>query len=115
MTAIDRRRLAGAVVRDEIAHQGKTQDWAADQMGMAFSSLNAVIHGEAGVTPLKLRSVAGALRLPRRLLTDIVDGNAAQIRAIGDDEMRPSLRRAIVEGLTHIETQGRSSDYGLAF
>ena len=55
MTAADRRRLAGTVVRDEIAHQGRTQDWAADRMGMASSSLNAVIHGDAGATPLKLR------------------------------------------------------------
>ncbi len=103
MNESGRRKLAGTVVRDEIAHQGKTQDWAAEQMGMATSSLHAIILGEAGVTPMRLRSIAGTLGLPRRLLTCIVDGDVAQIRFIGDDEMRPSQRRTILEGLGRIE------------
>lgn len=103
MTAIDRRKLAGDIVRTEIAHQGRTQEWAADRMGMASSSLLGILTGQDGVTPMKLRSVAGALGLPRRLLTYVIDGDAAHIRAIGDDEMPPSLRRGILERMSRIE------------
>lgn len=92
MNESGRRKLAGAVISDEIAHQGRTQDWAAEQMGMAPSSLHATILGEAGVTPMRLRSIAGTLGLPRRLLTSIVDGDVAQIRFIGDEEMRSTVR-----------------------
>lgn len=102
MNESGRRKLDGAVIRDEIEHQGKTQDWAAEQMGMATSSLHATILGQAGVTPMRLRSIAGTLGLPRRLLNSSVDGDVAQIRLIGDDEMRPSQRRAIHEGLGRI-------------
>lgn len=99
MNDSDRRKLAGAVVRDEIAHQGRTQDWAAERMGMASSSLHGVILGEAAVTPMRLRSIAGTLGLPRRLLTSIVDGDVTEIRFIGADEMRPSQRREVFRGL----------------
>ena len=111
MNATGRRKLAGIIVRDEIAHLGKTQDWAAEQMGMATSSLHGVILGEAGATPMRLRSIAGTLGLPRRLLTSIVDGDVTQIRFIGDDEMRPSQRRAILERLGRIE----DAEYGARF
>ncbi len=103
MNESGRRKLAGTIVRDEIAHQGKTQEWAAEQVGMATSSLHTIILGEVGVTPNRLRSIAGTLGLPRRLLTCIVDGDVAQIRFIGDDEMRPSQRRTILEALGRIE------------
>jgi transcriptional regulator with XRE-family HTH domain len=113
--ATKRRKLAGDIVRDEIAHQGQTQDWAAERMGMSSSALHSVLNGEVGVTQMKLRSVAGTLGLPRRLLTSVVDGDAAHIRAIGDDEMQPTLRRAVLRGLTRIEAEGPTNDYDLAF
>jgi hypothetical protein len=52
---------------------------------------------------MKLRSVAGALGLPRRLLIYVIDGDAAHIRAIGDDEMLPSLRTGILERMSRFE------------
>lgn len=72
MTGVDetgRRKLAGAIVRDEIAYQGKTQEWAAERMGMAPSTQHRVIDWEAGVSQLRLRAVEGALGMPRYLLT----------------------------------------------
>jgi hypothetical protein len=102
--ATERRKLAGDIVSDEIAYQGKTQEWAAERMGIAPSTRPRVIDWEAGVTQLRLRAVEGALGLPRHLLTYVIDGDAERIRAIGDEEISPGLRRVILDGLTRVET-----------
>jgi hypothetical protein len=105
MKETSRRKLAGDIVRDEIAYQGKTQEWAAERMGMAPSTMHRVIDWEAGVTQLRLRAVEGALGLPRYVLTYVIEGDTERIRAIGNDEMSPGLRRVIVDGLARLEAE----------
>jgi hypothetical protein len=110
----NRLKLAGDIVRDEIAYQGKTQEWAAEPMGIAPSTRPRVIDWEFGVTELRLRSVEGALGLPRHLLTYVIDGDADRIRAIGDEELSSGLRRVILQGLTRLETEEIKTANGLS-
>jgi hypothetical protein len=112
MRTTRRRVLAGQVVRDEIARMGKSQAWAADASGMAPSTLSRVLVGDERVQPVTLRAIEGALSLPDHLLDYIVSGDAEQIRAIGDAEMRPSLRRVILGALADIDAEGIEKDKG---
>lgn len=112
MRTTKRRELAGMVVRDEIARMGKSHVWAADAMGMAPSTLARVLKGDERVTDVTLRSVEGPLGLPDHLLSYIVEGDRARIEAIGDEEIRPGLRRVVLAALADIEAEGLDDSQG---
>jgi transcriptional regulator with XRE-family HTH domain len=102
MTTTKRRRLVGMVVEAEYARQGMTRDRAAERMNMSVSTLDRLRGGDDRITIPKLRSVEGVLDLPDDLLTLIVEGDIAAIEDIGETEMRPALRRRIMDGLATI-------------
>ena len=110
MRTTQRRKLAGSVVRDEIARAGKSHNWAADAMGIAPSTLARIFQGDERITDVTLRAAEGALDLPDHLLTYIKDGDAKQIGEIGNDEMRSGLRRVILHTLAAIEAEGLEDD-----
>jgi transcriptional regulator with XRE-family HTH domain len=105
--AASRRKLAGQIVEDEYARQCLTREQAADRMCMSPSTLDRVRDGGDRLTGPTLRSVEGALGLPDDLLSFIINGDMRSIDTIGDDEMRPGLRRVIVAGLERITAQAR--------
>lgn len=102
MKTTRRRKLAGDIVEAEYARQRMTRQATADRMKMSPSTLDRVRQGDATLTTPKLRSVEGVLNLPDDLLTFIAEGNVAAIEAIGADEMRPGMRRRIMDGLAQI-------------
>ena len=102
MKTTRRRKLAGDIVEAEYSRQSMTREEAADRMKMSPSTLDRVRQGDATLTTPKLRSVEGVLNLPDDLLTFIAEGNIKAIDAIGEDEMRPGMRRRIMDGLAQI-------------
>lgn len=106
MRTKNRTKFAGQLVRDEIGRTGVSQAKAADQMHMAPSTLARIIAGDDKVSEVKYRSVEALLSLPDHLLSYIVEGHRESIEAIGDDEMRPGLRRIILSGLDSIQAEG---------
>lgn len=101
-----RRDLVGQLVKDEIARNRVDQKTAAERMHMAPSTLSRVIAGDERVTPLTFRAVEGYLDFPDHLLTYVVEGDRANIEAVGEDELRPGLRRVILQSLAAIEAEG---------
>lgn len=102
MRTTKRRELAGEVVSAEYNRLGLTRTRAASRMHMAPSSLDRIRIGDDRVKVAKLRSVEGALKMPRDLLTYIIEGN---LEAIGALNLDPDLRRVIVTGLERIATE----------
>jgi transcriptional regulator with XRE-family HTH domain len=102
MRTTKRRRLVGMIVEAEYARHGMTRDQAADRMRMSPSTLDRIRDGDDRITIPKLRSVEGVLDMPDDLLTFIAEGNVEAIEAIGETEMRPALRRRIMDGLANI-------------
>ena len=98
--------FAGQLVKNEIGRTGMSQAKAAERMHMAPSTLARIIAGDQKVSEVKYRSVEALLALPDGLLSYIVDGHRESIEAIGEDEMRPGLRRIILAGLMAIEDEG---------
>lgn len=101
-----RTTFAGELVKNEIGRTGMSQAKAAERMHMAPSTLARIIAGDQKVSEVKYRSVEALLSLPDGLLTYIVEGYRESIESIGDDEMRPGLRRIILAGLAAIEAEG---------
>lgn len=104
-----RRELVGNIVKDEIARQKgtlHTQEAAAERMHMSPSTLSRVIAGEGRITGVTLRSIEGVLNFPDHLLTYVTEGDRESIEAIGDSELRPGLRRIILQQLAAIEAEG---------
>jgi transcriptional regulator with XRE-family HTH domain len=105
-----RRELVGDIVRDELARQRDTfssQKAAAERMHMAPSTLSRVLGGEdERVSGITLRSIEGVLNFPDHLLTYVIEGDRASIEAIGDLELRPGLRRVILQRLDAIAAEG---------
>jgi transcriptional regulator with XRE-family HTH domain len=112
-----RRKLAGRIVVDEYARQGMSREQAAERMSMSPSTLDRIRDGDDRITGPKLRSVEGVLNLPDNLLTHIIEGDRGAIDVVGETEMRPGMRRAIVTGLANIDGQdseGNRDEQGAA-
>lgn len=93
---MDTRKIAGNIVREELARHALRQEVAADRAGMAKSTLSKVLAGEV-VQDLTLRQIEGLLGLPRRFLSYVI---AADVDSIGAIESDPDLRRLALAALS---------------
>lgn len=105
--SISLRQLAGAIVRDEMARQRLNRRTAAKDAKMAPSTLARVINGDETVTDVTLRQVEGALDLPRRILTLVINGDEARLREL---DMEADLRTYVVSSVIDIKTSWSSDE-----
>ena len=110
MKASNRQKLAGRVVRDEIARQRRTVDQTATDSRMAPSTLYRILNGVADKDSSKYRAIEGALGFPDDLLRHIIEGSTARIEAIRPEDIRSSLRDAILYELDTIDTEREAED-----
>jgi hypothetical protein len=103
MKAANRQKLAGRVVRDEIARQRRTVDQTAIDSRMAPSTLYRILNGVADKDSSKYRALEAVLGFPDDLLRYIIEGNADRIEAIRPENIRSSLRDSILYELATIE------------
>jgi hypothetical protein len=111
LKATNRQKLAGRVVRDEIARQRRTVDQAATESRMAPSTLYRIMNGVADKDSSKYRAIEGVLGFPDDLLRHIIDGDADRIEAIRPENLRSSLCDSILYELVRVETE-RVEDEG---
>jgi transcriptional regulator with XRE-family HTH domain len=109
--ALNRQKLAGRVVRDEIARQRRTVDQTARDARMAPSTLYRILNGDADKDSSKYRAIEGVLGFPDDLLRHIIEGDSGRIEAIRPENIRSSLSDAILYELAtidneHIEDEG---------
>jgi hypothetical protein len=105
MKAANRQKLAGRVVRDEIARQRRTVDQTAIDSRMAPSTLYRILNGVADKDSSKYRAIEGTLGFPDDLLRHVIEGNADRIEAIRPENIRSSLRDSILYELAAIESE----------
>ena len=110
MKALNPQELAGRVVRDEIARQRRTVDETAIEARMAPSTLYRILNGVADKDSSKYRAIEGALGFPDDLLRHIIEGSTARIEAIRPEDIRSSLRDAILYELDTIDTEREAED-----
>jgi hypothetical protein len=103
MKASNRQKLAGRVVRDEIARQRRTVDQTATDSRMAPSTLYRILNGVADKDSSKYRAIEGVLGFPDDLLRHIIEGNTDRIEAIRSENVRSSLRDSILYELSAID------------
>lgn len=103
--ATNRQKLAGRVVRGEIARQRWTVDQTATDARMAPSTLYRILNGVADKDSSKYRAIEGVLSFPDDLLRYVIEGNAARIEAIRPENIRSSLRDSILYELSAIEAE----------
>lgn len=94
------RQLAGLVVREEIARNHLGRIRAAERASMAPSTLDRVIKGDERVGDITLRQVEGALGLPRRFLTMVIEGDEQKLREL---EMDADLRINVLSDMADIK------------
>lgn len=104
MKATNRQKLAGRVVRDEIARQSRTVDQTATDARMAPSTLYRILNGVADKDSSKYRAIEGVLSFPDDLLRHVIEGNTERIEAIRPENIRSSLRDAILYELSAIDS-----------
>jgi hypothetical protein len=105
LKATNRQKLAGRVVRDEIARQRRTVDQAATESRMAPSTLYRIMNGVADKDSSKYRAIEGVLGFPDDLLRHIIEGDADRIQAIRPENLRSSLSDSILYELVRVETE----------
>ena len=105
MKASNRQKLAGRVVRDEIARQRRTVDQTATDSRMAPSTLYRILNGDADKDSSKYRAIEGVLGFPDDLLRHIIEGNGDRIEAIRPENIRSSLRDSILYELAAIDSE----------
>ena len=105
MKAANRQKLAGRVVRDEIARQRRTVDQTATDSRMAPSTLYRILNGVADKDSSKYRAIEGVLGFPDDLLRHIIEGNGDRIEAIRPENIRSSLQDSILYELAAIESE----------
>ena len=105
MRASNRQKLAGRVVRDEIARQRRTVDQTATDSRMAPSTLYRILNGVADKDSSKYRAIEGVLGFPDDLLRHVIEGNTDRIEAIRPENIRSSLRDSILYELAAIEAE----------
>jgi hypothetical protein len=105
MKASNRQKLAGRVVRDEIARQRRTVDQTAIDSRMAPSTLYRILNGVADKDSSKYRAIEGTLGFPDDLLRHIIEGNANRIESIRPQNIRSSLQDSILYELAAIESE----------
>jgi len=105
MKAANRQKLAGRVVRDEIARQRRTVDQTATDSRMAPSTLYRILNGVADKDSSKYRAIEGVLGFPDDLLRHIIEGNGDRIEAIRPENIRSSLRESILYALAAIDSE----------
>jgi hypothetical protein len=105
MKASNRQKLAGRVVRDEIARQRRTVDQTARDARMAPSTLYRILNGVADKDSSKYRAIEGVLGFPDDLLRHIIEGNADRIEAIRPENIRSSLSDSILYELVRIDAE----------
>ena len=105
MKAANRQKLAGRVVRDEIARQRRTVDQTARDSRMAPSTLYRILNGVADKDSSKYRAMEGVLGFPDDLLRYIIEGNADRIEAIRPENIRSSLSDSILYELARIDSE----------
>lgn len=103
--ASNRQKLAGRVVRDEIARQRRTVDQTATDSRMAPSTLYRILNGVADKDSSKYRAIEGVLGFPDDLLRHIIEGNVDRIEAIRPENIRSSLRDSILYEMASIEAE----------
>jgi hypothetical protein len=101
----NRQKLAGRVVRDEIARQRRIVDQTATDSRMAPSTLYRILNGVADKDSSKYRAIEGVLGFPDDLLRYIIEGNVDRIEAIRPENIRSSLRDSILYKMAAIETE----------
>ena len=94
------RQLAGTIVRDEMARKGMGRLVTAAAASISPSTLARVIIGDPKVGDLTLRQVEGALGLPRRLLTLVIEGDDQRLREL---DMETDLRIYVLSSMTDIK------------
>jgi len=105
MRASNRQKLAGRVVRDEIARRGRTVEQTAADSRMAPSTLYRILNGVADKDSSKYRAIEAVLDFPDDLLRYIIEGNTGRIEAIRPENIRSSLRDSILYELVSIEAE----------
>ena len=103
--ALNRQKLAGRVVRDEIARQRRTVDQTARDARMAPSTLYRILNGDADKDSSKYRAIEGVLGFPDDLLRHIIEGDSGRIEAIRPENIRSSLSDAILYELATIDNE----------
>jgi len=103
--ALNRQKLAGRVVRDEIARQRRTVDQTARDARMAPSTLYRILNGDADKDSSKYRAIEGVLGFPDDLLRHIIEGRADRIEAIRPENIRSSLSDSILYELATIDNE----------
>jgi len=101
---INKRKLVGRLVRNEVALQGTVED-AAEAATLSPSTLYQMFNADWTITEVQLRSVEKALGLADNLLSYILAGDSARIAGLTEAEIRSGLRRAILAALTGIEAE----------
>jgi transcriptional regulator with XRE-family HTH domain len=97
MEKLTKRELAGSIVRDEMARRGWSRENAAEQMHLSLATLHRVLIGADTVSDLTLRQVEGALDMPTRYLTYVVDGDTYRIQTMHG--LREDLKHFTLEAL----------------
>ena len=105
MKASNRQKLAGRVVRDEIARRGRTVEQTAAESRMAPSTLYRILNGVADKDSSKYRALEAVLYFPDDLLRYVIEGNTGRIEAIRPANIRSSLRDSILYELVSIEAE----------
>lgn len=76
---MDRQKLVGWIVRDQIIRQGLSFSEAARRWGISLATLNRLMN--TGVVRERFYAIAEKnLGLPDRLLTHVADGDIAAVR-----------------------------------
>jgi hypothetical protein len=105
MKASNRQKLAGRVVRDEIARQRRTVEQTAIDSRMAPSTLYRILNGVADKDSSKYRALEGVLGFPDDLLRHIIEGKVDRIEAIRPENIRSSLSDSILYDLATIDAE----------
>lgn len=109
VTTMNTHQLAGAVIRDERARRRLTQDDLAELSKVSRPTISRAEGGTASVEALTLRALEGALGLPLRFLTYVIDGDGERIKRLPtqvDDPvsgLRSDLRQYVIEALEDIQ------------
>jgi hypothetical protein len=88
---MDTRKIAGDIVREEVARKGESQVRAAEAMHIARPTLARFLAGDPTVSDITLRQIEGHLLMPRRFLSMVIAADRAGIEGITD--LDSDLRR----------------------
>jgi transcriptional regulator with XRE-family HTH domain len=99
---MERRKLAGRLVKKEMERQGKTVAALESETGISSTLINRIRGGKPNVTETSLNRIEGALDWPWDFLSAVVRGDTEWIAAVpGLDP--PGLKESVLKDLAEIK------------